>query len=82
MTLNLVSFVIPAHNEEPLLAATLFAIHVAAAACGIEYEIIVADDASTDRTAHVAAGAGARVVSVQHRQIACDPKFGRARVER
>ena len=76
MTPNLVSFVIPAHNEEPLLAATLLAIHAAAEACAIEYEIIVADDASTDRTAHVAAGSGARVVSVQHRQIAATRNSG------
>ncbi len=72
----LVSFVIPAHNEEPLLAANVAAIHAAAAACAIEYEIIVADDASTDRTAHVAADSGARVVSVQHRQIAATRNSG------
>ena len=76
MTPHTVSFVVPAHNEEPLLVATLSAIHAAAAACGIEYEIIVADDASTDRTAHVAAAAGARVVAVQHRQIAATRNSG------
>lgn len=71
-----VSFIVPAHNEEPLLPATLAAIHAAAAACGIEYEIIVADDASTDRTAHIAAEAGARVVAVQHRQISATRNSG------
>ena len=76
MTSNVVSFVIPAHNEEPLLAATLLAIHDSAAACGIEYEIIVADDASTDRTARVAANSGAHVVSVQHRQIGATRNSG------
>jgi len=76
MKLNLVAFVVPAHNEEPLLPATLRAIHDAAAACEIEYEIIVADDASTDRTAHVAADSGARVVSVQHRQISATRNSG------
>ena len=76
MTLNLVSFVVPAHNEESLLAATLFAINAAATACAIEYEIVVADDASTDRTAHVAASVGARVVPVQHRQIAATRNSG------
>ncbi len=76
MTLNTVSFVVPAHNEEPLLAATLSAIHAAAAACAIEYEIIVVDDASTDRTAHLAAAAGARVVTVQHRQISATRNSG------
>ena len=76
MTPNLVSFVIPAHNEEPLLALTLAAIHAAAVAGAIDYEIIVADDVSTDRTALVAVDAGARVVSVQHRQIAATRNSG------
>jgi glycosyltransferase involved in cell wall biosynthesis len=76
MTPNLVSFVIPAHNEEPLLAATLMAVHAAATACAIEYEIVVADDASTDRTAQVADELNARVVSVQHRQIAATRNSG------
>ncbi len=76
MTPHAVSFVVPAHNEEPLLPATLRAIHQAAAACAIEYEIIVADDASTDRTAQVAVNLGARVVSVQHRQIAATRNSG------
>lgn len=76
MTPSTVSFVVPAHNEEPLLAATLSAIHAAAAACAIEYEIIVVDDASTDRTAHLAAAAGARVVTVQHRQISATRNSG------
>lgn len=76
MTSGFVSFVVPAHNEDPLLAATLTAIHAAAKACAIEYEIVVSDDASTDRTAHVAAESGARVVSVQHRQIAATRNSG------
>lgn len=76
MTPHSVSFVVPAHNEDPLLPATLLAIHKAAAACAIKYEIIVADDASTDRTAQVAADSGARVVSVQHRQIAATRNSG------
>ena len=76
MTSGFVSFVVPAHNEDPLLAATLTSIHAAAKACAIEYEIVVSDDASTDRTAHVAAESGARVVSVQHRQIAATRNSG------
>ena len=76
MTPGFVSFVVPAHNEDPLLAATLTAIHTAAKACAVKYEIVVADDASTDRTAHVAAESGARVVSVQHRQIAATRNSG------
>ena len=76
MTPKLVSFVIPAHNEEPMLAATLTAIHSAATACKIAYEVVVADDASTDRTAQIADELNARVVSVQHRQIAATRNSG------
>ena len=64
------SFVVPAHDEEALLGGTLQAIRAAAAAVGEPYEIIVVDDASTDRTAAIAAAAGAKVVSVNLRQIA------------
>ncbi len=76
MTPTLVSFVVPAHNEQRLLPATLQAIHEAAAGCGIVYEIIVADDASTDRTAQVAADSGARVVPVHHRKISATRNSG------
>lgn len=64
----LISFCIPAHNEEACLPGTLAAIRDAAA--GLEHEIIVADDASTDRTAAIAREAGAVVVSIDRRQIA------------
>jgi len=76
-----VSFVVPAHNEERLLPATLHAIHQDAAQCQIECEIVVVDDASTDRTAQVAAESGARVVSVAHRKISATRNSG-ARVAR
>lgn len=76
MSPTTVSFVIPAHNEEPMLPATLRAIHEAAAACAIEHEVIVADDASTDLTASVASASGARVVLVQHRQISATRNSG------
>lgn len=64
-----ISFIVPAHNEARLLPATLRAIGDAAVACAIEYEVIVVDDDSTDRTAQIAAESGARVIAVQHRQI-------------
>lgn len=76
MTPTSLSFVVPAYNEERLLPATLQSIHQAAAACGIGYEIIVADDASTDRTAQLAAGLGARVIPVQHRKISATRNSG------
>jgi glycosyltransferase involved in cell wall biosynthesis len=48
------SFVVPAHNEELLLGHTLGAINDAARALGEPFEVRVADDASTDRTADAA----------------------------
>ena len=57
------SFVIPAHNEEHELPDSLHAIRAAAEASKETYEIIVADDASTDATAAIAQRFGARVVA-------------------
>lgn len=65
-----VSFVVPAYNESKALAGTLEAIHAAMAPIGRCYEIVVADDASTDATPDIARNSGARVVPVQFRQIA------------
>jgi glycosyltransferase involved in cell wall biosynthesis len=73
---SVVSFIVPAHNEEQLLGRTLVAIHAAARASGEPYEIIVADDASTDATAAIALAHGATVVSVSHRQIAATRNAG------
>lgn len=70
------SFIIPAHNEERLLGGTLAAIDLAARALGIRAEVIVVDDASTDRTAAIARDCGARVVSVDVRQIAAARNAG------
>ena len=66
----MLSFVIPAYNEEKYLAATLESIHAAARAVGEPYEIVVANDNSNDATAQVAEAGGARVVTVHKRQIA------------
>ena len=66
----MISFIIPAYNEELELPATLAAIHEAARASGQPHEIVVADDASTDATASIAEAHGALVVSVHHRHIA------------
>jgi glycosyltransferase involved in cell wall biosynthesis len=65
----LTSFVVPAHNEELLLAATLSSIHESARALGLAYELIVVDDASTDRTAEIARAHDAQVCPVSLRQI-------------
>ena len=66
----MLSFVVPAYNEEKYLGPTLAAIHEAARAIGEPYEVVVADDASADATAAVAEQGGARVVRVEKRQIA------------
>jgi len=73
----LLSIIIPAWNEEKLLPETLASIRAAATAsltsADISWEIIVCDNNSTDRTATVAAEAGATVVFEPVNQI------GRAR---
>ncbi len=66
----ILSFIVPAHNEEHELAATLGTIVAAAEAAGHAYEVVVVDDASTDATGEIARGLGARVVPVALRQIA------------
>ena len=76
MVLALISFIIPAHNEEALLGGTLAAIHESARAVRVAYEIVVASDASTDRTEEFARQQGARVVTVNHRQIAATRNSG------
>jgi glycosyltransferase involved in cell wall biosynthesis len=68
--------VIPAFNEERLLPATLESIRSASRGFedeGWDYEWIVCDNNSTDRTAEIAAASGARVVFEPVNQI------GRAR---
>jgi len=70
------SVVIPAFNEEKLLPICLVSVRAALAAVarpGLETEAIVVDNSSTDRTAEIARGHGAKVVFEPHRQI------GRAR---
>jgi glycosyltransferase involved in cell wall biosynthesis len=71
-----ISIVIPAYNEELMLAATLRALRDAGGALREPYELIVADDGSTDRTAAIAREHGARVVSVQLRNIGATRNAG------
>lgn len=72
-----VSIIIPAFNEEKLLAASLAAVNTAAHAAfghaGLAWELVVCDNNSTDRTAEIARAEGAKVVFEPVNQI------GRAR---
>jgi len=70
----MLSFVVPAYNEELELPATIAQIHDAAQ--DREYEIIVVDDASTDGTSIVAQNEGAKIVSINRRQIAAARNAG------
>jgi glycosyltransferase involved in cell wall biosynthesis len=72
----MISFVVPAYNEEKYLPATLRALFASAEAVGEPFEVVVVDDASTDRTEEVAREHGARVVSVSNRQIAATRNAG------
>jgi glycosyltransferase involved in cell wall biosynthesis len=66
----MISFVVPAYNEQRLLGRTLEALHAAARGVAQPYELIVVDDGSIDGTVEVARANGARVVRVQFRHIA------------
>ena len=66
----MISFIIPAYNEELLLGRTLEQLTLSVAATGRESEIIVVDDASSDRTTEIAQSYGAQVINVNLRHIA------------
>jgi glycosyltransferase involved in cell wall biosynthesis len=69
----MLSVIIPAFNEEKYLPATLDHVRQASQATlasGKSVEIIVVDNASSDRTAEVAVTHGAKVVSVPEHNVA------------
>jgi GT2 family glycosyltransferase len=68
------SFIVPAFNEELELPATIAAIRNAAQ--DRQHEIIVVDDGSTDATAEIAKDAGVELVSINRRQIAASRNAG------
>src|SRR5689334_9911967 len=72
----MISFVVPAHNEEFELASTLGAIQAACSDSHHVNEIIVVDDASTDATPQIASHAGAKVIRIDRRQIAAARNAG------
>jgi glycosyltransferase involved in cell wall biosynthesis len=63
------SVIIPAYNEEALLANTIEVLQKAMAEIPLIGEIIVTDNNSTDRTAEIAKAAGAKVVFEPVNQI-------------
>jgi glycosyltransferase involved in cell wall biosynthesis len=71
-----VSFIIPAHDEEQLLARTLSAIAAVGRSLEEPLEVIVVDDASTDGTAAIGSAHKARVVSVHCRHISAARNAG------
>ncbi len=72
----MISFIVPAYNEEHELSNTLTAIRKAASGTTQPYEILVVDDASTDATPQIASAAGAKVIPINRRQIAAARNAG------
>jgi glycosyltransferase involved in cell wall biosynthesis len=72
----MISFIVPAYNEEHEVLSTLEAIHGAASQAEQPYEIVVVDDASTDATPEIASRAGANVITINRRQIAAARNAG------
>ena len=72
----MISFIVPAHNEEAWIGRCVSAIRNGAESLGEPHEIIVVDDASSDATASIARQQGAQVIRVEHRQIAATRNAG------
>jgi dolichol-phosphate mannosyltransferase len=63
---NLLSVVLPAHNEEGNLRATTYALDAALRAAGIRYEILIVNDNSTDDTGRIALELEKELSTVRH----------------
>jgi glycosyltransferase involved in cell wall biosynthesis len=70
----MISFIVPAYNEEAELPGTLRALH--SAATGYGFEIVLVNDGSADATAAIGEQLGARVISIERRQIAAARNAG------
>jgi glycosyltransferase involved in cell wall biosynthesis len=71
-----ITFIIPAFNEEKLISFTIHSIQKEMAGRPNDYEILVVDNASTDRTSEVALEQGARVVQEFKRGIVAARQAG------
>jgi len=65
----MISFIVPAYNEERWIGQCVGSIRTAMEAVAEAYEVIVVDDASTDLTEQIAGQMGAHIVRVEHRKI-------------
>src|SRR5262245_19555412 len=72
----MISFIVPAHNEEAWVGRCVSAICSAMEEIGEGYEVIVVDDSSTDATTSIAQQHGARVIRVEHQQISAARNAG------
>ncbi len=70
------SFIFPCLNEEATLPYCIGQLKESLEGCGLDYEIIVSDNGSTDKSAELAEECGARVVSVQRRGYGAAIKGG------
>jgi len=61
------SFVFPCLNEEETLPSCIEEVRTSLEGRGVDYEIVVADNGSTDRSAELAEALGARVVPVEEK---------------
>src|SRR6267154_1290504 len=77
----MISFIVPAHNEELWIGKCLASIRTSMEKLAEPYEVIVVDDASTDSTPRIAEQMGARTLRVEHRKISAVRNAG-ARVAR
>src|SRR5580704_17320893 len=76
--LKLLSVVIPAHNEEGCIAATVEHLHLELRLHKIEHEIVAVDDGSTDSTWSMLQEIRARVPECKPVQNLGEHGFGRA----
>jgi dolichol-phosphate mannosyltransferase len=74
----MLSVIIPVRNEEGCIASTVEHLHVELRLHGIEHEIVVVDDGSTDNSWRVLLATSARVPALRPLQNTGEHGFGRA----